>query len=123
MTARWRLALVGVAGIAAGSAYVRYGASAVDCDASPRARDLCRYDEAVAMPPSDPAAVQARVRGIEDPIIRSAAVQMWVARHPLADPQAGLLLCDLLDTTEAGFCRRRVTAPHLRERPPPNPSR
>ena len=87
-----------------------------ECDESPLAADLCQYEEILRTAPGDAVGARARILTIQDPVTRSAAVQAWIRQNPQVEPETALPFCALLDATEAEFCRRRVTAPHLRGR-------
>lgn len=88
-------------------------ASAGECTggADATARDLCRYERAVAL--DDPAVAYAELDRIEDPIVRSAGVFSWLKDHPKVDGAASGRLCALTTPTEKPACERRVVSAHL----------
>ena len=90
-------------------------APAPGCDAlTGQERDQCLYDEVSAMADASPEAVRSRIAGIEDTIIREAAVYGWVKAHGCAHPRGSVLpLCELIEGRLQGKCRRRIDAIHL----------
>jgi hypothetical protein len=92
------------------------------CDTSQRCEDLpdqgerdrCIYSEIMDLGVDQVARVEARSMLIEDPIVRSAAVESWVRGHQGSlDRSQGERLCALLQPTLAGRCARWLSCSHL----------
>ncbi len=79
-----------------------------------REKDVCYLDRLKATPPSDTESASQAVQSISDPMIKSAGVLEWVAKHNREiEVQAGVALCGLLSNWEKTQCERRLYAAHL----------
>lgn len=77
-------------------------------------RDACTHAEVLAMGPDRADQALARLRTIDDPIVRGAAVMAWVGQHARRlDPATGRALCQTLDGPDQGRCLRRLQSAHL----------
>ena len=75
---------------------------------------ICAFEAFKAAPPASAAEAATAIRQIPVPIVRSAAVNGWLAAHPSTSPNEGQVLCGLLPSLEQETCTRRVNSPHLR---------
>lgn len=77
--------------------------------------DLARLDQALARSPQELPALRQDLAGIQDPVVRDAAVMGWLETHLDQVPQGeAVALCDLLDGASRQSCERQVSSPHLR---------
>lgn len=111
----FRLLVFGVGLLACGGAS-EGGAADVSCeDASDaRSRDVCLYEALLEISPSDSQKVVEVSGRIQDPVIQSAGVLEWIAKHNKAVPlEEGTKLCQQLKNWERTACERRLYAAHL----------
>ena len=75
--------------------------------------DLCRYEKFKDdLPHSASAAVEA-ITAMQDPVVRTTAVELWLKQNPRVSPPEGVKLCDTLLEGEKQNCARKVNSPHL----------
>ena len=79
-----------------------------------RGADVCAFEAFEQNPPDASGDAAAAIAGMQDPVVRSAAVNRWLSVHPRASPEEGGRLCGLLSSIEQRSCLRRVNSPHLR---------
>ena len=87
---------------------------AVDEDLCITQPDVCAYRVFEQDLPTSVAGAAARVRLVQDPIVRNAMVMLWVEENNDAPMEATMALCGLLATNDARACTRRVGSAHLR---------
>ena len=75
--------------------------------------DLCAFERFKAAPPTRSAEAKAIISGYTDPVVRSAAVGLWISLHEGLSAAEGTELCGLLEAESQRGCLRSVTSPHL----------
>lgn len=87
-----------------------------ECDDLPAGleRDTCRFEKIQTLAPAQVVRVGELAAQIQDPVIRSAAVDTWLRDHRGAlEDRDGVALCELLEPAAYGRCRRWFSAAHL----------
>lgn len=80
-----------------------------------KAKDLCFHDQLVALSPSQVDEVISMAKGMDDSMIRGAAVAEWIKLYNNEINQdKGQELCKLLDGRDRSYCLRRLSSPHLK---------
>ena len=74
--------------------------------------DACLLEKA---PQAGSEEIEALVQQIDDPIMRSAAVEAWVGANASRDPATCARLCDQMTGPGQEQCKRRAAAPHLKQ--------
>lgn len=88
-------------------------ACATTCPEDPgAARDACWHERSTELGAD---AARVAIAGIDDPIVKTAAVYGWIQTHGDGAERAQVLaLCELLDGEDRTICARRQEAAHLR---------
>lgn len=109
-----RLLVFGVGLLACGGS--SEGGAAESCAqiADSRAKDVCFYEQLLEISPEESQRVVDISQKIQDPVIQSAGVLEWIAKHNKAVPlEEGTMLCQQLKNWERTACERRLYAAHL----------
>ncbi|HJN75775.1 MAG TPA: hypothetical protein QGF58_17735 [Myxococcota bacterium] len=77
-------------------------------------RDACRAGEIARLGAEDSARLLELTAGIEDPVVRGAAVDGWMREHGQAIArERGMEICEVLDRHARRMCIQRIDAAHL----------
>lgn len=80
-----------------------------------KAKDLCVHDQIVLMPPAQITELITLAKGMNDSMIRGAAIAEWIKLHNNdINQNQGQELCKLLDGRDRSYCLRRLSSPHLK---------
>ncbi|MSP54118.1 MAG: hypothetical protein EXR69_00690 [Myxococcales bacterium] len=75
--------------------------------------DMCRYEKFKDEMPVASSDALAVIVAMNDPVVRTAAVELWLKRNPKVPPAEGVKLCETLLEGEKQNCSRKVNSPHL----------
>ena len=109
-----RLLVFGVGLLACRGASEEDVASSCGQIADARSKDVCLYEQLLEITPDASQSVVEISSQIQDPVIQSAGVLEWIAKHNKAVPlEEGTKLCQQLKNWERTACERRLYAAHL----------
>jgi|TARA_B110000037_G_C16765687_1_gene361163 hypothetical protein len=78
-------------------------------------KDLCIHNQIVVMPPEQITELITLAKGMNDSMIRGAAIAEWIKLHNNdINQNQGQELCKLLDGRDRSYCLRRLSSPHLK---------